>query len=132
MKHILLAFSIVALFFSSFAFALTDLEQRENLWRATFSYAICGGWYRFNKGPAMHENTAALLWRRDSLRIAGGFEHRQDLAQTLEALEADIAQTFNEQPDAMKSEAAELCPQLAHAAVTDFAKYKQKLEQSHN
>ncbi len=129
MKHALLAFSFVALFSSSYAIALTEQEQQENLWRATFSYAICGGWYRFNNGPAVTKNTEALRWRRDTLRIAGGFAHRDDLAQTLEQLEADIALTFNEQADAMKAEAAQLCPTLAKAAVKDLENYRKKIDE---
>lgn len=128
MKHILLAFSLGALFFSSSVIAVTEQEQQENLWRATFSYAICSGWYRFNNGPAMTTNTEALRWRRDTLRTAGGFADREDLIQTLEQLEADIAQTFGEQADAMKAEAAQLCPKLARAAVKDLENYRKELE----
>lgn len=128
MKQVLLALSCATLFFSSSAIALTEQEQQESLWRATFSYAICGGWYRFNNGPSMTKNTEALRWRRDTLRTAGGFSHRDDLAQTLEELEADIALTFNEQADAMKTEAAQLCPRLAKAAVEDLENYRKQLE----
>lgn len=129
MKRFLLAFFLVALFFASSVNARTEQEQQENLWRATFSYAICSGWYRFNNGPAMKTNTEALRWRRDTLRTAGGFSHREDLSQTLEQLEADIAQTFDEQADAVKAEAAQLCPKLAGAAVKDLENYRKKLEE---
>lgn len=129
MKHVLLGFSVVMLFCSTSVNALTQQEQQENLWRATFSYAICGGWYRFNNGPAVEKNTEALRWRRDTLRTAGGFAHRADLSQALEELEADIAKTFDEQADAMKDEAAQLCPKLAGAAVKDLENHRKKLEE---